>query len=123
MSDTPVAHIEGVSHRYGATIALDNVTIDIPSRIMVGVIGPDGVGKSTLLALISGVRAIQSGKVFVFDNNLAARGHLRNIRGRIAYMPQGLGRNLLSHAQRVREYRLFRSVVRTVILRAACPHH
>ena len=36
------------------------MTIDIPARKMVGVIGPDGVGKSTLLALISGVRTIQS---------------------------------------------------------------
>jgi ribosome-dependent ATPase len=91
MSNTPVARLEAVSHRYGATIALDNVTIEIPSRVMVGVIGPDGVGKSTLLALISGVRTIQGGKVLVFDQNLAERGHLRTIRGRVAYMPQGLG--------------------------------
>ena len=61
---------------------------------MVGVIGPDGVGKSTLLALISGVRTIQSGKVTVFGGDLAKQAHLRTIRGRIAYMPQGLGRNL-----------------------------
>ena len=94
MSDTPVARLEAVSHRYSTVTALDNVTIDIPSKVMVGVIGPDGVGKSTLLALISGVRAIQSGKVFVFDQNLAQRENLRTIRGRVAYMPQGLGRNL-----------------------------
>jgi len=89
-----IAQVEGVSHRYGATIALDNVTIEIPARKMVGVIGPDGVGKSTLLALISGVRTIQNGKVVVFDKNVADRAHLKSIRGRIAYMPQGLGRNL-----------------------------
>src|SRR6202020_2471858 len=82
------------SHRYGTTVALNGVTIDIPARIMVGVIGPDGVGKSTMLALISGVRAIQSGKVIVFGEDVAKREHLRTIRGRIAYMPQGLGRNL-----------------------------
>src|SRR5579864_5458155 len=92
---TPViARLEGVSHRYGTTVALDNVTIDVPARKMVGVIGPDGVGKSTMLALISGVRTIQSGKVVVFDQNVANRAHLKSIRGRIAYMPQGLGRNL-----------------------------
>src|SRR5579863_2980529 len=94
MSETPIARLEGVSHRYGATVALDNVTIDIPPKIMVGVIGPDGVGKSTMLALISGVRTIQSGKVVVFGEDVAKREHLRTIRGRIAYMPQGLGRNL-----------------------------
>ena len=61
---------------------------------MVGVIGPDGVGKSTLLALIAGVRTIQQGEIVVFDGNVANKEHLREIRGRIAYMPQGLGRNL-----------------------------
>ncbi len=94
MSDAPIARLEGVSHRYGATIALDNVTIEVPPNIMVGLIGPDGVGKSTMLALISGVRTIQSGKVTVFGEDLAKQAHLRTIRGRIAYMPQGLGRNL-----------------------------
>ncbi len=94
MSNDAVARLEGVSHRYDSALALDNVTISIPPKIMVGVIGPDGVGKSTLLALISGVRAIQSGKVIVFDEDLAERSHLRDIRARIAYMPQGLGRNL-----------------------------
>ena len=61
---------------------------------MAGLIGPDGVGKSTLLALISGVRKIQTGKVMVLDGNMADERHRRASYGRIAYMPQGLGRNL-----------------------------
>ena len=60
-----VARLEKVSHRYGTTVALDDVSIGIPARKMVGVIGPDGVGKSTLLALISGVRTIQTGDVML----------------------------------------------------------
>jgi ribosome-dependent ATPase len=94
MTDTAIAKVTNVSHRYGATVSLDDVSIDIPSRIMVGVIGPDGVGKSSLLALIAGVRKIQQGQVVVFDKDVSDRGNLREIRGRIAYMPQGLGRNL-----------------------------
>lgn len=94
MTEPPIARLEGVSHRYGATVALENVTIDIPPKIMVGVIGPDGVGKSSMLGLISGVRRIQNGKVIVFGEDLSRQGHLRSIRSRIAYMPQGLGRNL-----------------------------
>ena len=94
MTDAVVARLTNVSHHYGATIALDDVTIEIPARKMVGVIGPDGVGKSTLLALISGVRIIQSGEVVVFDGNLANATHLKTLRARMAYMPQGLGRNL-----------------------------
>src|SRR6202167_364254 len=94
MTGDPIARVKAVSHRYGATVALDNVSIDIPSRIMVGVIGPDGVGKSTLLGLIAGVRKIQTGEVVVFDKDVANSSNLKAIRGRIAYMPQGLGRNL-----------------------------
>ncbi|MGC2783569.1 MAG: ribosome-associated ATPase/putative transporter RbbA [Roseiarcus sp.] len=94
MTVETIARVKAVSHRYGATVSLGDVSIDIPARIMVGVIGPDGVGKSTLLALIAGVRTIQQGEVLVFDKNVADQRNLKEIRGRIAYMPQGLGRNL-----------------------------
>ena len=94
MTGEPVARVKNVSHRYGATVSLADVSIDIPSRIMVGVIGPDGVGKSTLLGLIAGVKKIQAGEVVVFDKSIADQETLREMRGRIAYMPQGLGRNL-----------------------------
>jgi len=88
------ARVRGVSHRYGRTVALDDVTLEIPARCMVGLIGPDGVGKSTLLALISGVRRIQEGEVFALDGDMADPEHRRLSLPRIAYMPQGLGRNL-----------------------------
>jgi ribosome-dependent ATPase len=92
---TPAAAtVRQLSHRYGRTIALDDVTLDIPARCMVGLIGPDGVGKSTLLALISGVRRIQEGEVFALDGDMADAEHRRSSLPRIAYMPQGLGRNL-----------------------------
>jgi len=94
MTGEPIARVKNVSHRYGATVSLADVSIDIPSRIMVGVIGPDGVGKSTLLGLIAGVKKIQQGEVVVFDKSIADQETLREMRGRIAYMPQGLGRNL-----------------------------
>ena len=94
MTDAIVARIEGVTHRYGRRFALNDLTLDIPARCMVGMIGPDGVGKSTLLGLISGVRKIQTGKVTVLDGNMADAAHRRASYGRIAYMPQGLGRNL-----------------------------
>lgn len=46
----PVAQLAGVSQHYGKTVALNNITLDIPARCMVGLIGPDGVGKSSLLS-------------------------------------------------------------------------
>ena len=94
MSTTIVASVQHVTHRYGKAFALNDLTLDIPANCMVGMIGPDGVGKSTLLALISGVRKIQAGKVTVLGGDMADERHRRVSYGRIAYMPQGLGRNL-----------------------------
>ena len=93
---TPVVSLVGVSLNYGKTRALDDVTLDIPSGCMVGVIGPDGVGKSTLLSLISGARAIQEGKVQVLDGDMRLSQHRGVVCPLIAYMPQGLGTNLYS---------------------------
>jgi ribosome-dependent ATPase len=86
--------VERLSHRYGRTIALDDITLEIPPICMAGLIGPDGVGKSTLLALIAGVRRIQEGEVFALDGDMRDSNHRRSSLPRIAYMPQGLGRNL-----------------------------
>lgn len=90
----PAARLEGVTHRYGRVLALDGLTLEIPSGRMIGVIGPDGVGKSTLLALVAGVRAIQAGTVRALDGDMSVEAERAARRGRIAYMPQGLGRNL-----------------------------
>ncbi len=94
MTDAFVAKLERVTHRYGKTIALNDLTLDVPAGCMVGLIGPDGVGKSTLLALVAGVRKIQTGHVIALDGDMADDAHRRAVCGRIAYMPQGLGRNL-----------------------------
>ncbi|MEP0322122.1 MULTISPECIES: ribosome-associated ATPase/putative transporter RbbA [Alphaproteobacteria] len=96
MSDVaaPVAQLTSVSHRYGAVTALDDVSIGVPTGRMVGLIGPDGVGKSTLLGLVAGVRKMQTGRIAVLGGDMAQRSHRDKVCARIAYMPQGLGRNL-----------------------------
>ena len=94
MDRPPVARLAGVSHRYGASVALEAVDIALPAGCMVGLIGPDGVGKSSLLALVSGARQIQTGKVEVLGGDIGDRHFRATVQPRIAYMPQGLGRNL-----------------------------
>lgn len=89
-----VVTLRGVTHRYGKVRALDDVTLSIPAGCMAGLIGPDGVGKSTLLALAAGVRRIGEGEVRVLGGDMADAAHRRACGARIAYMPQGLGRNL-----------------------------
>ncbi|WP_449242214.1 ribosome-associated ATPase/putative transporter RbbA [Desulfovibrio sp.] len=94
MNSGGVARLTSVGLRYGKTTALEAVGLDIPSGRMVGLIGPDGVGKSSLLALISGARRIQEGRVEVLGGDMADARHRAAVCPRIAYMPQGLGRNL-----------------------------
>jgi ribosome-dependent ATPase len=92
----PVARLEAVGLSYGSTRALDAITLDIHGERMVGLIGPDGVGKSSLLSLIAGARAVQEGRVHVLGGDMADAAHRRLTCPKIAYMPQGLGKNLYS---------------------------
>jgi ribosome-dependent ATPase len=91
---TPVARLQGVCLRYGKTLALGGINLELPSGGMVGFIGPDGVGKSSLFSLIAGSRAIQTGQVEVLGGDMADKRHRRAVCPRVAYMPQGLGKNL-----------------------------
>lgn len=89
-----VARLEHVGQHFGATVALRDITLTIPSRRMVGLIGPDGVGKSSLLSLIAGARAIEQGSVMVLGGDMRDARHRRDVCPKIAWMPQGLGKNL-----------------------------
>ncbi|AXS40089.1 ribosome-associated ATPase/putative transporter RbbA [Breoghania sp. L-A4] len=94
MANDPIARVSGVTHRYGEVSALLDASLELPAGQMVGFIGPDGAGKSTFLGLIAGTRRIQSGSVAVLGGNMANSAHRRAVCTRIAYMPQGLGKNL-----------------------------
>ena len=93
-TNTMVASVAGVTHLYGKTLALEDISVEISSGRMVGLLGPDGVGKSTLLGLIAGARKIQAGTIHVLGGDIADSRHRQITCPRIAYMPQGLGKNL-----------------------------
>ena len=90
----PVVSVRSLEQRYGKTVALNKVSLDIPAGRMVGLIGPDGVGKSTLLSIIAGARSIQNGEATVLGGDIANTAHRTAVCPNIAYMPQGLGKNL-----------------------------
>ena len=90
----PVADLAGISLRYGKSQALDDINLTFPARQMIGLIGPDGVGKSSLLALIAGARAIQKGRLMALGGDMSDPKHRKQVCPYIAYMPQGLGKNL-----------------------------
>jgi len=89
-----VAAIQNVSLKYEKTEALKNITLSLPAGCMIGLIGPDGVGKSSLLALLSGAKIVQEGKLTVLGGDIASKKHRKKVCPHIAYMPQGLGKNL-----------------------------
>jgi ribosome-dependent ATPase len=89
-----IAALTEVSHRYGKASALNEVSLRIPAGCMAGLIGPDAAGKSTLLGLVAGIKRLQTGAIRVLDGDIAAFDHRRHCYARIAFMPQGLGRNL-----------------------------
>jgi ribosome-dependent ATPase len=89
-----VVRLKNVGHSYGKTRAIDGITLDMPAARMIGLIGPDGVGKSSLLSLISGARQIQTGEVEVLGGDMRSARHRDRTCPAVAYMPQGLGKNL-----------------------------
>jgi ribosome-dependent ATPase len=93
-SDSCVASLREVSLSYGRNFALDRVTLSIPAGKRIALIGPDGVGKSSLLSLIAGSRKIQIGTVEVLGGDMSDMRHRAAVCSKIAYMPQGLGKNL-----------------------------
>lgn len=94
MNGLIAAKLEGVTLQYGDVLALDDVTLDIPGGCMVGLIGPDGVGKSSLLSLVSCAKKIQKGHIEVLDEDISDTKIRNALLPRVAYMPQGLGKNL-----------------------------
>jgi len=86
--------LSAIHQAYGKVIALRDLGLLISTGCKLAIVGPDGVGKSTLLGLIAGVRRIQRGSVRVLGGDMASASHRSAAAPRIAYMPQGLGRNL-----------------------------
>ncbi|MND30597.1 putative ABC transporter ATP-binding protein YbhF [compost metagenome] len=92
--DSFVVRADSVKLSYGSTEALRDISLNVPAGCMVGLIGPDGVGKSSLLSLIAGARVMQKGRIEVLGGDIADKRHRQSAFPRIAYMPQGLGKNL-----------------------------
>ena len=92
--NAPVVEFHDLSLSYGRTIGIERLTLALPPRKLIGLIGPDGVGKSTLLSLITGAHAMQKGELHVLGGDMRSAEHRSRICPKIAYMPQGLGKNL-----------------------------
>src|SRR5262252_1680493 len=68
----PLVRFDAVSKRFGETVAVDRVTLDIYEREFFALLGPSGCGKTTLLRLLAGFEPPSEGKVLLADADLSA---------------------------------------------------
>lgn len=72
--------IQNLSKHFGTTVALEDVTLTLPSGKLICFLGPSGCGKTTLLRLIAGLETPSSGHIFLGNNDLTKiPAHQRNI--------------------------------------------
>ncbi|WP_417069191.1 ATP-binding cassette domain-containing protein [Niveibacterium terrae] len=79
----------GVRKSFGATTALDDVSLAVRRGELSALVGPDGAGKTTLLRLAAGLYQADSGELTVLG--FAAASEAQQIQNRISYMPQRFG--------------------------------
>ena len=78
--------VQGIKKVFGATPALDSVTLDFSSGLMHGVIGPEGAGKTTLLRILLGLLKPTEGTVAYYQGGEPI--DFESVRPAVAYMPQ-----------------------------------
>jgi ABC-2 type transport system ATP-binding protein len=84
-SPVPI-RVEGVSKRFGHTLALDNVSFDVRQGEVFGLLGPNGAGKTTLIRTMLDIIRPDSGRVALFGKPFQ-----ESDRDRIGYLPEERG--------------------------------
>ena len=76
-----VVEVSGVSKRFGARAAVDDLTLEVPQGVCFGLLGPNGAGKTTTLRMVYGVAQPTRGRVRVFGLDVSR--HVRAVRKRL----------------------------------------
>jgi ABC-2 type transport system ATP-binding protein len=90
----PVIKITGFCKSYKKKLAVDKIDLSVERGEIYGLIGPDGAGKSSLMKAIAGVLSFEQGTLQVFGVTIDSEAAAEQIKGRLGFMPQGLGLNL-----------------------------
>jgi ABC-2 type transport system ATP-binding protein len=89
-----VVRVSGFSKHYGKRIAVEDIDLTVSRGELHGLVGPDGSGKTSLMKAVAGVLTFNAGSLEVFGIPLTSEAAAERIKGRIGFMPQGLGLNL-----------------------------
>jgi len=68
----PIIEIDQLSRQFGSTLALDDVNLDVPKGTVVGLVGENGAGKTTIIKHVLGLLRAKTGQVAVFGLNPAS---------------------------------------------------
>jgi ABC-2 type transport system ATP-binding protein len=109
--------IQHLVKRYGARLAVDDLSFDVPSGEVVGFLGPNGAGKSTTLRVLAGFLGMTSGKVTVAGHDVVTDSEAA--RRCIGYMPEAVP---LYPEMRVEEYLAFRAELKGVARKERRPN-
>ena len=87
---TPIITFTNVSKRYGDTVVLSEIELEIPNGQTTVIVGQSGSGKTTLLRMVNGLIRPDSGRLEVFGD-LVPEENIENFRRKIGYAVQGAG--------------------------------
>ena len=87
---TPIITFTNVSKRYGDTVVLSEIELEIPNGQTTVIVGQSGSGKTTLLRMVNGLIKPDSGRLEVFGD-LVPEENIENFRRKIGYAVQGAG--------------------------------
>ena len=94
VDEQTVINITGLCKSYKKKLAVNTVNLTVKRGEIYGLIGPDGAGKSSLMKAIAGVLSFEQGALEVFNLTIDSEASAEKIKGRLGFMPQGLGLNL-----------------------------
>ena len=85
----PIIEFENISLSYGNRLILDNINFKINESEIFGMLGPNGVGKSTIFNLITGLIQPKNGKIKIYGEEVNEYPvYLRTKKFKIGYVPQ-----------------------------------
>ncbi|HLA83864.1 MAG TPA: ATP-binding cassette domain-containing protein [Thermoguttaceae bacterium] len=83
---TPVIELQNLSKRYGAQVALDGVSLEVPPGTVFALLGENGAGKTTAIRIMLGPLSADAGRASVVGLDSATHGI--DIRRRVGYVPE-----------------------------------
>ncbi len=89
MTGEAVVSVSGLTKRFGDTVAVDGLSMEIPRGEIFGLVGPDGAGKSSTLRMLAGILRPDAGTLHVLGQDLIADPEAA--KGEVGYMPQSVG--------------------------------